>query len=161
MPIVIQLPAAGEAGAPDSSGAVELTTDRAGAEQVWRLILALAVRDDAASVCFHSWRTDPLACLVGDRRYVFDPPPADLVRELLPAARALLGAEALPSFDPLAAAGSQGAGAERVRLESPDGSSEWVGVWWSAGGAAGVEFHRLPPAQLTASFWSPSPVGGS
>jgi hypothetical protein len=148
VPIVIRLPAAGEAGSPDAEGDVELTVDRAGAEHVWRLLLAMAVEGGASSVHFHPWREDSLSCVAGDRRYVFDPPPPGMLPLLLPAVRSLVGLEPRPSLlNRLLARPEPPVGTAEVVLETPDSRTEWVVVWWSLGESGGVDFYRtgLPP----------------
>ncbi|MBN9517284.1 hypothetical protein J0H58_02010 [bacterium] len=112
-------------------------------DRLWRMVLAMAVRDGASSAHYHPWRANgPLSYVVAGIRYELIPPPPTLARQLAEAVAALAGGNRLIATlrrwfgRPPRASG-------RVRLIGPDGLTNWAGVVWSAGGALGVEWYRV------------------
>jgi hypothetical protein len=111
--------------------------------RMWRMVMAMAVRDGASSVHYHPWRADGrLSYIVSGIRYELVPPPPAFAPRLIAGAGALicgswLGAASRRWFGrPLRAEG-------RVRLVSGLAASDWAGVVWSIGSHAGVEWYRL------------------
>jgi hypothetical protein len=146
----IELPSFRQLGAPDDTlEMVDITPDRAGVTYFWGLALNMALRDDAASLHYHSWLGEyPLWYRVGYKQYIlvplgthFNPLVLSTARELIspgglwPTVRRWLG---LPVVG-------------RLRLESEYGASSWLGVCWSAGGEFGVDFHRIGPVERSES----------
>jgi hypothetical protein len=136
VPRTIDLPELPPDPGPDDPWLMEFTIDRAGAERMWKAVLAMAVRDRASSVHFHPWRPDALAYVVGDARHALGQPPSELDGELLAVARELIAPG--PDASPADAVG-------RVLLRTQQGGAEWVGVCWAAGGTEGADFFRLGP----------------
>ena len=118
--------------------------------RLWRMVLAMAVRDGASSVHYHPWRADGhLSYVVAGVRHALVPPPPELAHRVAAAAGALacgsrLGAAARRWLGwPHRAAG-------RIRLIGVSGESVWAGVVWSAGSLIGVEWYRLDHASTRA-----------
>jgi hypothetical protein len=122
----------------------EFGLDRAEVARMWRMLLAMAVRDSAASVHWHPWRAgNALAYVVAGVRYSLVRPPPALDPLVAAAGRELVA----PSW--VRSAVGRWLGwpvAGRFRCEGEYGVSEWCGVWWRAGGVCGVELHRLDTA---------------
>jgi hypothetical protein len=124
--------------------------------RMWRMILAMAVRDGASSVHYHPWRPpDGHMCYLisGVRHQLVPPPPAHAYR-VAAAAGALMCGSWLGAVSrrwlgwPLRTSG-------RVSLTGGLGTSEWAGVVWVVGSLvgvvgplAGVEWYRLDPAPV-------------
>ncbi len=112
----------------------------------WSEVLAMAVRDGAASVHYHPWRMvsgrdDSLSYIVGGVRYGLLPPDAESGRRLLAEARRLAAPGSLARFRAWASGHAVG----RLRLVAASGESEWLTVFWGRDRWAGVEFLRLSP----------------
>ncbi len=114
--------------------------------RMWRMILAMAVRDGAASVHYHPWRADGhLSYLVAGVRYELIPPPPWIARRVSAAAGTIICGNRVGAASrrwlgwPLQAAG-------QVRLAVGSDVSEWTGVVWSVGSLTGVEWYRLTNA---------------
>ncbi|HEX4608936.1 MAG TPA: hypothetical protein VH092_12085 [Urbifossiella sp.] len=149
------LPPSGEGG----SMLVEFGLGRDESDRLWRMVLAMAVRDRALSVHYRPWRPPDgeLCYLVSGVCYQLVPPPPALARQVAAAAGALVCGSRLGAATrrwlgwPLRAGG-------RVRLVGEYGVSEWAGVVWEIGslpGAvgplAGVDWYRLDPFPAAAS----------
>jgi hypothetical protein len=120
-------------------------SDWAALGRMWRMALAMAVRDGASSVHYHPWRADGhLSYIVSRTRYVLVQPPQELARRAAAAAGALACGGRLKTALrrwlgwPLRAAGN-------VRLVTGVATSDWAGVVWSVGSLCGVEWYRLDP----------------
>ncbi len=139
MLIAVELPAFPP---PDEPMAIELGGgDRAEFRRLWRMVLAMAVRDRASSVYWHPWQEgDALSYVVAGIRYVLVRPPAEPDSLTLAAARELIGGGRVWS---VIAGWLRSPVAGRFTCEGEHGRSEWCGVWWQAGGVCGAEFHRL------------------
>ena len=113
----------------------------------WPEVLAMAVRDGAASVRLHPWQTnapgeDVLSYAVGGTRYGLFAPDAESCVEMLVDARQLAAAGRIARLR----AWATGSAAGQVRLVAASGESEWQVVCFGRGRMAGVEFLRLPLA---------------
>jgi hypothetical protein len=125
--------------------------------RLWKMLLAMAVRDKATSLHYHPWRSDGhLSYIVEWQRYELVPPPFNLSRRLALAAGAMMCGNRLTAASrrwvgwPLRASG-------RLRCASTFGTSDWAGVVWSVGSLIGVEWYRLQPGKwFTATVLAPN-----
>ncbi len=121
---------------------VKLGFDWADLVRLWQMILALAIRDGAASLHYHPWRTDGhLSYIVDGVRYEMIPPPPELARQVATAAGSLI------CGNRVGAACRRWLGwpvttVDRVQVVFRGTTTEWAGVVWSAGGVVGVEWFR-------------------
>ena len=125
--------------------------------RMWRMVLAMAVRDGASSVHYHPWRADGhLSYLVAGVRYEMVPPHPELAHRVAAAAGALVCGSRLGAMSRRWLGWPSRAGG-RVRLTGQSGESEWAGVVWAVGPLAGVEWFRLDPAPTEAEpdSWTP------
>jgi hypothetical protein len=123
---------------------VEFGLDRGEVARMWRLIVAMAVRDGAVSVHWHPWRAaDALAYVVGGVRHSLGRPPVVLDPVVSAATRELITGGGMWS-----ALGRRlgWPAAGRFGCTGAGGPSEWCGVLWSAGGVCGADLHRLDVA---------------
>ncbi len=153
---VVQLPPLPRAVVPGDRLLVEFGLGRPEVARMWRMVLAMAVRDGAVSVHWHPWRAaDALGYVVAGVRYSLARPPAALDGLVSGVARELVAPgrvrSAVGRWLGLSAAG-------RFRCESEYGPSEWCGAWWGTGGVCGAELHRLDIAitPITESKAEPS-----
>jgi hypothetical protein len=133
----------------DPAFVADLYAGRLRFEVTWPDVLAMAIRDGAASVHYHPWRTnavndDALSYVVGGTRYGLLPPSDESGVRLLATARRL----AVPGLFGRLRAWVTGAAVGRVRLVTSTGGSDWCVVCWGRGGLAGVDFLRLPPTPV-------------
>jgi hypothetical protein len=110
----------------DGQTSVEFGLDWGELCRLWRMVLAMAVRDGAASVHYHPWRADGhLSYLVSGVRYELVPPPPALARRIAAVAGALACGSRLGAVMrrwlgwPIRTSG-------RVRLIGKTGESEWA-----------------------------------
>ncbi|MBX9580824.1 MAG: hypothetical protein K2X87_11000 [Gemmataceae bacterium] len=137
---------------PDPEFVTDLYAGRArGWGCTWPEVLAMAVRDGAASVHFHPWRTNGvqdnvLSYQVGGVVYGLIRPAEAEDERLLAHARELLApGRRARWWGRLTRAATVG----HLRLVAASGDeTDWCGVVWSAGGVSGVDFHRLDPAPV-------------
>jgi len=140
----------------------DLYADRLRFTVTWPEVLAMAVRDGAASVHYHPWRTnatcdDVLSYVVGGTRYGLLAPDAESGGRLLADARRLAAPGPLARLRAWAVRGAVG----RVRLVAASGESEWCVVHWGRGPLAGVEFLRLSPVPVAVPAGSPDAEPGA
>ena len=129
---------------PDPAFIADLYAGRAQYELCWPEILAIAVRDGAASVHYHPWRTNAvcdnvLAYVVGGTRLGLIPPTDDAGVALLAEARRLAAPGLLARLGARISRVTVG----RVRPVASSGESDWCVVCWGRGRLAGVEFLRV------------------
>lgn len=143
MPRVVQLPVLSRPRNDNDPMLVEFGLDWDSSCRIWRMILAMAVRDAATAVQYHPWRPDGhLAYVRAGVRHSLVPPPPELARQVMAAAGSLIcgtwfGRVSWRLFRcPLRASG-------RVMLAGEYGLSEWAGVVWSAGPAFGADWYLL------------------
>ena len=116
------------------------------ARTLLNMVLAMAVRDQATSVHFHSHRigstTDVvLTYVVGGGRYELVAPPTEIAGELFAAGCVMLAPRGWWGCLRRLVARAVGGCSGQFRVVDADGhSSEWYGVVWSAGPIAGLEF---------------------
>lgn len=137
---------------PDPQYVADLYAGRARwMECTWPAVLAMAVRDGAAFVHYHPWRTDGpqdsvLSYKVGGTVYGLVRPPEPEFGRLLAEARKLLAPGRLARWW-VRLTGATTVGHLRLVAASGD-ATDWCGVVWSAGGVSGADFHRLDPAPV-------------
>jgi hypothetical protein len=112
--------------------------------QLWPWGLAMAVRDGAASVHFHPWRTDCTCDFI--KSYIVDGRSYGLLifgwqseRQLFLDSRAM----AATNFVAKLCALVTGIAVGRLRLIAESGESDWCVVYWRYGGMQGVDFWRV------------------
>jgi hypothetical protein len=142
----IQLPPLPPPNPDDGPTLVEFGLDWDSVCLMWRMLLALAVREGAESMHYHPWRADGrLSYIVAGVRHVLNPPPPKLAGRVAAAAGALAcgnwaGAVSRRLLGwPVRASG-------RVRFAGEHGPSEWAGVVWADRQVVGVEWYRLDRA---------------
>jgi hypothetical protein len=132
--------------------------------RLWKMVLAMSVRDAASSLHYHPWKpSGGLWYVVKRVRWALVPPPNVMARPLALAAGSLLsgrvGAVLRRRFGwPLRTSGW-------LRVDSEFGPATFAGVVWETGGVFGVEWHRLEPSVTHAEQddlggRTPSTVGG-
>jgi hypothetical protein len=120
--------------------------DTAEHRRKWGVALLLAIRDDASSVQYQSWREDgTLAYISHGTRHILYPPSSKAAREFAAAARAIVK----PGWRGLLARvvwWLGGAVAGRFTLDIGYGVTVvWDVVIWSSGERFGVDFFRVSP----------------
>jgi hypothetical protein len=138
-----------------------------GMRRLWEVILAMAERDFATAIHYHSWR-DPrwrgagpdadtaLTYVVGGVAYSLGPPGPEMVPGFLAAARRLIAPSPLRRWADRAL-GRATVG--RFQVDGPAGPAEWAGLCWSAGGRHGVDLYRVtrvPRLRFATEPWSES-----
>ncbi len=112
---------------------------------MWRLVLAMAMRDGASSVHYHPWRSDGhMSYIVAGTRYEILEPPPKFAAMLAEVAESLASA----SWFGRIARGWRGRThltAGKVRLNAVTGESDWAVVVWTIDAQCGVEWYRLDP----------------
>jgi hypothetical protein len=141
-----ELPGAPDERWHDPEFMADLYADRLRFDASWPEILAMAVRDGAASVHFHPWRTnavcdDLLSYVVGGVQYGLLPPDPESGRRLVADARRLAAPGPAARLRAWAAGGAVG----RVRLVAGRDESEWCVVCWGAGATGGCRVPAAPP----------------
>jgi hypothetical protein len=146
----VQLPDLTVIDSTDGQLLVEFGLDWAEFGRFWRMVLAMAVRDRAASVYYHPWLAGwNLSYLVAGRLHALHPPPPEVARQVAAAAGALMCGSWLGAASrrwlgwPIRTMG-------QVQLIAASGSSEWAGVVWSVEKTIGVEWYRLDPPETWA-----------
>ena len=138
------LPAAVLAAEPPDgdSTLVPLTDHPAVLAKFWGCLMAMAVRDHAASVHYHPWRADGgLAYVVHTVWYAMASPPPELAGPMIAAARDLFVHPGRRGW--LRWRGKVDCGS--VELDVAGRRIVWDAVVWSAGGRTGLELYRISP----------------
>ena len=131
---------------------VEYGPEKSDLDRIWRMILAMAIRDSAEAVHYHPWGpTYTLSYIVSGTHYGLVPLDPDATDRLISVAGELICGNRLGRLSrcwfgwPVRASG-------RVTLTGSFGKCDWAGVVWSVGSHSGVDWYRLDLPTVGAGY---------